>query len=89
MDGFRHFHHSACERVPEDRHGAGETEALFGAGAVIGMGESYCLQNRLLSSADQFLRGDGRAAEFVALKRRADLGLRFMNALWDTYRARI
>ena len=57
--------------------------------AVIGIGGSYYLPYRLHASVDQFARSYGRAAEFVALKRRVDPGLRLRNALWDTYMARI
>lgn len=55
--------------------------------AVIGMGGSYYLPYRLHATPDQFARSYARAADFVALKRQVDPGLRLRNALWDTYMA--
>ncbi len=55
--------------------------------AVIGMGGSYYLPYRLHATPDQFARSYARAADFVALKRQVDPGLRLRNALWDIYMA--
>jgi FAD/FMN-containing dehydrogenase len=57
--------------------------------AVIGIGGSYYLPYRLHATEDQFARGYTRATEFAALKRQVDPGLRFRNALWDRYLARM
>jgi FAD/FMN-containing dehydrogenase len=53
--------------------------------AVLAIGGSYYLPYRLHATPDQFLRCYPRAAELAALKRQIDPGLRFRNALWDTY----
>ncbi len=53
--------------------------------AVLAIGGSYYLPYRLHATQDQFLRCYPRAAELAALKRQIDPGLRFRNALWDTY----
>lgn len=53
--------------------------------AVLAIGGSYYLPYRLHATPDQFLRCYPRAAEFAALKRQVDPGMRFRNALWDTY----
>ncbi len=53
--------------------------------AVLAIGGSYYLPYRLHATPDQFTRCYPRAAEFTALKRRIDPGLRLRNALWDTY----
>ena len=53
--------------------------------AVLAIGGSYYLPYRLHATPDQFTRCYPRAAEFVALKRQIDPGLRLRNALWDTY----
>lgn len=53
--------------------------------AVLATGGSYYLPYRLHATQDQFLRCYPRAAELAALKRQIDPGLRFRNALWDTY----
>jgi hypothetical protein len=55
--------------------------------AVLAIGGSYYLPYRLHATPDQFRRCYARSAEFVALKRQVDPGLRFRNALWDTYMA--
>jgi FAD/FMN-containing dehydrogenase len=55
--------------------------------AVLAIGGSYYLPYRLHARQDQFARCYPRAAELVALKRQIDPGLRFRNALWDTYMA--
>ncbi|MBA3908549.1 MAG: FAD-binding protein [Rhodobacter sp.] len=57
--------------------------------AVLAIGGSYYLPYRLHATPDQFRRCYARAADFVALKRQLDPGLRFRNALWDTYMAEI
>jgi FAD/FMN-containing dehydrogenase len=57
--------------------------------AVLAIGGSYYLPYRLHATPDQFRRCYARSAEFVALKRQVDPGLRFRNALWDTYMAGI
>jgi FAD/FMN-containing dehydrogenase len=53
--------------------------------AVLAIGGSYYLPYRLHPTPGQFLRCYPRAPEFAALKRRVDPGLRFRNALWDSY----
>ena len=55
--------------------------------AVVAIGGSYYLPYRLHATQDQFARCYRRAPELVALKRQVDPGLRFRNALWDTYMA--
>ncbi|HMS96671.1 MAG TPA: FAD-binding oxidoreductase, partial [Tabrizicola sp.] len=55
--------------------------------AVLAIGGSYYLPYRPHATVDQFQRCYGRAAEFAALKRQVDPGLRLRNALWDTYLA--
>jgi FAD/FMN-containing dehydrogenase len=55
--------------------------------AVLAIGGSYYLPYRLHATPDQFARCYPRAPDLVALKRRVDPGLRFRNALWDTYMA--
>ncbi len=55
--------------------------------AVLAIGGSYYLPYRLHATPDQFRRCYARSADFVALKRQIDPGLRFRNALWDTYMA--
>jgi FAD/FMN-containing dehydrogenase len=55
--------------------------------AVLAIGGSYYLPYRLHPTPGQFLRCYPRAAEFAALKRQVDPGLRFRNALWDNYLA--
>jgi FAD/FMN-containing dehydrogenase len=57
--------------------------------AVLAIGGSYYLPYRLHATPDQFVRCYPRAAEFAALKRQVDPGLRFRNALWDSYMAGI
>ncbi len=55
--------------------------------AVLSIGGSYYLPYRPHATVDQFRRCYARAADFIALKRRVDPGLRLRNALWDTYMA--
>lgn len=57
--------------------------------AVLAIGGSYYLPYRLHATTDQFTRSYARAADFLALKRQVDPGLRLRNALWDTYMAGI
>ena len=57
--------------------------------AVLSIGGSYYLPYRPHATVDQFRRCYGRAAEFAALKRHVDPGLRLRNALWDNYLARV
>lgn len=57
--------------------------------AVAGIGGAYYLPYRLHATAEQFTAVYPRAAEFAALKRRHDPGLRFRNALWDRYLAKV
>lgn len=54
---------------------------------VLAIGGSYYLPYRPHATVDQFRRCYARSAEFVALKRQVDPGLRLRNALWDTYMA--
>ncbi len=53
--------------------------------AVLAIGGSYYLPYRPHATVDQFRRCYARSAEFVALKRQVDPGLRLRNALWDRY----
>lgn len=53
--------------------------------AVLAIGGSYYLPYRPHATVDQFRRCYARSAEFVALKRQVDPGLRLRNALWDKY----
>ncbi|WP_137109637.1 FAD-binding protein [Rhodobacter sp. SY28-1] len=53
--------------------------------AVLAIGGSYYLPYRPHATLDQFRRCFARSAEFVALKRQVDPGLRLRNALWDKY----
>jgi FAD/FMN-containing dehydrogenase len=55
--------------------------------AVLAIGGSYYLPYRPHATVDQFHRCYAGSADFVALKRQVDPGLRFRNALWDTYMA--
>ncbi|MCU0828479.1 MAG: FAD-binding oxidoreductase [Tabrizicola sp.] len=55
--------------------------------AVLAIGGSYYLPYRPHATVDQFRSCYARSAEFVALKRQVDPGLRFRNALWDKYMA--
>jgi FAD/FMN-containing dehydrogenase len=55
--------------------------------AVLAIGGSYYLPYRPHATLDQFRRCYTRSADFVALKRQVDPGLRLRNALWDTYMA--
>ena len=55
--------------------------------AVLAIGCSYYLPYRPHATVDQFQRCYARSAEFIALKRRVDPGLRLRNALWDNYMA--
>jgi FAD/FMN-containing dehydrogenase len=53
--------------------------------AVLAIGGSYYLPYRLHATTGQFRRCYPRSADFAALKRQIDPGLRLRNALWDTY----
>ncbi|MGL4237685.1 FAD-binding protein [Tabrizicola sp.] len=55
--------------------------------AVLAIGGSYYLPYRLHATQDQFARCYAQSADFAVLKRQVDPGLRFRNALWDTYMA--
>ena len=55
--------------------------------AVLAIGGSYYLPYRPHATVDQFRRCYARSADFAALKRQVDPGLRLRNALWDTYLA--
>jgi len=55
--------------------------------AVLAIGGSYYLPYRPHATVDQFRRCYARAADFIALKRQVDPGLRLRNALWDNYMA--
>ncbi len=55
--------------------------------AVLAIGGSYYLPYRPHATVDQFHRAYARSQDFIALKRQIDPGLRFRNALWDTYMA--
>ena len=57
--------------------------------AVLAIGGSYYLPYRPHATVDQFRRCYGRTAEFTALKRQVDPGLRLRNALWDNYLAKV
>ena len=57
--------------------------------AVLAIGGSYYLPYRPHATVDQFRRCYGRSAEFTALKRQVDPGLRLRNALWDNYLAKV
>ncbi|EYD73900.1 FAD binding protein domain protein [Rubellimicrobium mesophilum DSM 19309] len=55
--------------------------------AVTAIGGTYYLPYRPHATREQFRRAYPRWEEFVALKRRADPGLRLRNGFWDNYLA--
>ena len=55
--------------------------------AVLAIGGSYYLPYRPHATVDQFRRCYARSADFIALKRQIDPGLRLRNAIWDRYMA--
>lgn len=61
------------------------TQAMIDA--VLAIGGSYYLPYRPHATLDQFHRCYARSADFIALKRQIDPGLRLRNALWDRYMA--
>jgi FAD/FMN-containing dehydrogenase len=55
--------------------------------AVLAIGGSYYLPYRPHATVDQFRRCYAHSADFIALKRQVDPGLRLRSALWDRYMA--